>query len=605
MKIKQVQICNFRSIKNLDFDFKDFTVLLGANNSGKSNILKALNFFFQNSERITLDDVFAFFEGDETLVSVVVTFDSLSDREEEVYKKYYLKDGTIRIRKSCKVSRDSSHNLVCSSPSYNGWIEKPDRWFLRDNAFDRLSSKEKRESEAGVFKELAPLLQKNVRFTKETLHGFQERYIADHESEILFDGEFEDGPLFGRATLPAGILPEIILIPAIRDLSDEMKITSKTLLGKLVSNVLDGMAENNSEYQSIIKDVEDAIARLNDKQAPNSAIGKLESELSEELASWGVRTTINVEPPSIAKIFELGTSLIVDDGVTTGAGSKGDGLQRAIIFSLVKVIANQSKKNDVQSVNRNNSESQIYAIEEAELYLHPHKQREFYSNLKKISEDDNTQVIITTHSSHFVRMQDYKNLVLIRKQSKEIGTVKCQCCKDIFDPEDKEYYKLVHYINPDNSEIFFARKVILVEGESEKVIFPYLAERLGLFKSDVSIIDCGSKFNLPLYVDLLNHFEIPYCVIFDEDPMKPSYDNPGKERADRTTYEFNKIIEESVHPKLGELRMISPDFEGCFGISRSQWEKLGKGLAALKHFQMINDEAIPEVMIQLLTRIYA
>ena len=59
MKIKQVQICNFRSIKNLDFDFKDFTVLLGANNSGKSNILKALNFFFQNSERITLDDVFA------------------------------------------------------------------------------------------------------------------------------------------------------------------------------------------------------------------------------------------------------------------------------------------------------------------------------------------------------------------------------------------------------------------------------------------------------------------------------------------------------------------------------------------------------------------
>lgn len=607
MKIKHIQINNYRSIKNLDFDISDFSVLIGANNSGKSNILRALTYFFQGSEKISADDVFSFFEGVETCVSVVVTFDSLSEQEKTTFKKYLLNDGTIIVRKLCQVTKDGSNKMNCSNPFYSGWIEEPDRWYLLESAFDRLSSKEKREAEAATCTELSPLLEIDGRFSKENLREFQDRFIADHKSEIVFTGKFEDTPLLGRQNVAAGILPEIIFIPAIRDLSDETKVNSKTLLGKLLLNVLEVMIENDSEFQKVISEVEASIERLNDKQSFGSPIGKLESELSEELASWGVNTSIDVTPPNITKLFELGTSLNVDDGVITGAESKGNGLQRAIIFSLVKVIANHNKKASGELTSRAGSESQIYAIEEAELYLHPHKQREFYNNLKKISGDANTQVIITTHSSHFVRMDDYKNLALIRKPSKEIGTIKNQCCNDIFDPdsEEKQHYKLVHYINPDNGEMFFARKVILVEGESEKVIFPYLSERLGLFKSDVSIIDCGSKFNLPLYIDLLNHFEIPYVVIFDEDPMKPPYENPDKEKSDRKTFEFNKEIEKSVNPKLGEPIMIPPDFEGNFGISRTQGGKLGKGLAALKHFQMINDEAIPEEMIQLLTRIYA
>lgn len=606
MKIKHIQINNYRSIKNLEFDISDFSVLIGANNSGKSNILRALTYFFQGSEKISSDDVFSFFEGSKTSVSVIVTFNSLSEQEKITFKKYLKKDETIIVRKFCQVTKESSNKLSCSNPVYNGWIEEPDRWYLLDSAYDRLSSREKREAEAAKWTELSPLLEIEGRFSREKLQEFQDQFISDHKSEIKFEGKFEDAQLLGRQNVAAGILPEIIFIPAIRDLSDETKVNSKTLLGRLLLNVLDLMIENDSEFQKVISEVEASIEKLNDKQSFGSPIGKLESELSEELASWGVSTSINVTPPNITKLFELGTSLNIDDGVITGAESKGNGLQRAIIFSLVKVIANHNKNTNGELTSRARSESQIYAIEEAELYLHPHKQREFYNNLKKISEDANNQVIITTHSSHFVRMDDYKNLTLIRKPSKEIGTTKNQCCNDIFDPgsEEKQHYKLVHYINPDNGEMFFARKVILVEGESEKVTFPYLSERLGLFKSDVSIIDCGSKFNLPLYIDLLNHFKIPYFVIFDEDPMNPPYDDPDKEKSDRKTFEFNKAIEKAVNPELGQPIMIPPDFEGHFMISRTKGKKFGKGLAALKHFQTIDDNAISEEMIKLLSRIY-
>ena len=45
MKLSQVKINNFRSIKTLDFNFPEsgILVLAGANNAGKSNIIRAIN----------------------------------------------------------------------------------------------------------------------------------------------------------------------------------------------------------------------------------------------------------------------------------------------------------------------------------------------------------------------------------------------------------------------------------------------------------------------------------------------------------------------------------------------------------------------------------
>lgn len=608
MKISHITIENFRSIKKLELDLLNFLILIGANNSGKSNIIHGLQYFFDSSVKIASEDVFSFFHGEEAEVAVIIRFISLSDQEKNTFKKYQLHDGSIIIKKSSRIQRDAKNKVTCAAPIYNGWIEEPDRWYLQDSAYDRLSSKEKRESEISSFPELTPLLSVEGRFTKEALNDFQEKFIIEHQDVVKFEGKFEDSPLLGRQSVAAGTLPEFIFIPAIRDLSDETKVNSKTLLGKLLLNVIDVMAKTDAEFQSIIADVEASIGRLNDKNVETSPICKLEGELASELSSWEVSTSIEVTPPNIAKLFELGTELNIDDGVKTGAESKGNGLQRAIIFSLLKIIANHNKTNMESEVTaRASSESRIYAIEEAELYLHPHKQREFYSNLKSISEDDYSQVILTTHSSHFVRMDDYKNLTLVRKVSKEVGTIKNQCCADIFDPEseEKQLYKLIHYINPDNGDMFFARKVILVEGESEKVVFPYVAERVGIFKPDVSIVDCGSKFNLPLYINLLNHFEIPYLVIYDEDPMKDHYDDHEKEEHDRRTYNFNNVIESAIDKRYGNSNMLSPDFEGEFSISHNQGDKLGKGLAALRHFQGLAEKDIQQNMINLITSVYS
>ena len=58
---------------------------------------------------------------------------------------------------------------------------------------------------------------------------------------------------------------------------------------------------------------------------------------------------------------------------------------------------------------------------------------------------------------------------------------------------------------------------MLLEGATEKTVFPLLAKELGVFRYEYTLIDCGSKDNIPLYVKLMNKFSIPYVAVYDRD----------------------------------------------------------------------------------------
>ena len=132
--------------------------------------------------------------------------------------------------------------------------------------------------------------------------------------------------------------------------------------------------------------------------------------------------------------------------------------------------------------------------------------------------------------------------------------------------------------------MFFARKVVFVEGETEKTTLPFLAHKLGVFDPEVSVIDCGSKQNLILYIELANAFQIPYLVVFDEDNAEDS---------------FNEKIKKALRPELGKHIILDPKFEVVAEIPDTKANrKKGKALAALDHFEMMIEtngiESIPQ-----------
>ncbi|GBC78781.1 DNA replication and repair protein RecF [bacterium HR08] len=611
MKLCELTIHNYRSISHVTLKVPDMLVLVGPNNSGKSNILRAIEFGLSTAAKPDPDDFFSCRpEGDRELW-VEMTFDHLTEQEKTTFQRYLRNDGTIRIRKTARLQADGSIEIC-----YNGYVQEPEQWWLKSSAFERLSSREQLERESRDIPELRPLLEAGGRITRQRLEQFQQEYIQQHRAELRFSEVLESGPLLGQRNVGGGVLPEFFLIPAVRDLSDEIKVKGTAVFGRLLQRAVKEMAERDQRFVEVGNRLRELVNELNarpEEAETASELARLEESLASELEPWGVRVSIEVTPPELDKIFELGTRVQLDDGLKTPAERKGHGLQRALLFALVRAWAKalRPRGESEATVPRRSSESVFFAIEEPELFLHPHAQRQFMASLAEIAADPSHQVFISTHSTHFVDLEYYQRITIVTKPDPTQGTQVRQCTQDLFAGEEvqdrKRRFHMAYWINPDRGELFFAQKVVLVEGETEKAVLPFLAEKLGCFNPNVSVIDCGSKHNLPLYMEILNAFQIPYCVVHDEDPLPvpiPSDWDEEKRAAKRRTFELNRIIAELTDASLGHVEVISPDFETAAGIPKSQAEKKGKALAALDLFESMDAAAIPRRIVEMIQNAY-
>src|SRR5690606_27942929 len=136
----------------------------------------------------------------------------------------------------------------------------------------------------------------------------------------------------------------------------------------------------------------------------------------EELRTWGVRVNIEISPPEIEKLFELGTEVFLDDGARTSATRKGHGLQRALMFALIRAWS-KALRTESQGIEdiaaRKRSDSVIFAVEEPELFLHPHAQRRLFQALRGIAAVPEHQVMLCTHSPHFIDTDEYRQIAMV------------------------------------------------------------------------------------------------------------------------------------------------------------------------------------------------
>lgn len=609
MRLHNLTINNYRSIRKVSLDCSPQVTLLGPNNHGKSNVLSALEFGLSTSAKPTEADFFAHRGQDDNDLWIEMTFSELTEQEKNTFKRYLLSDGTVCIRKTARLQNNSVDT------SYNGWTEEPEDDWLRSEHATNYTSRDKINETP-----LRDLVLSSGRITKAQVEQAQQTYTEEHRAELRFTRTLEAGPLMGQKNVGGGVLPEFFLIPAVRDLTEEIKIKATTTFGRLMNRAIREMAERDPRFAEARAQLETVINALNQRGRDGdiaNELALLERNIEHELRAWGVRVNIEVTPPEIEKLFELGTDVHLDDGVRTTADRKGHGLQRAMMFALLRSWAAalrsvRASAGADEVAPRKQSDSIIFAMEEPELFLHPHAQRRLSASLREIANTPEHQVFLCTHSTHFVDLAHYKEVILISKEDPVAGSRVRQCTEELFGGEDiedrKRRFHMAEWINPDRGEMFFARRVILVEGETEKVLIPYIAAKLGRFDPDVSIIDCGAKHNLPLYVAITKAFAIPYLVIHDEDPLPdpmPGDWNEDKRREKQRTFRLNQQIGELVAAPLGSVKMFAPDFEGACGVSRSQGDKKGKALAALEHFERLPIDDMPQAIVEIVDTVYA
>ena len=126
MEISKLSAHNFRSIGDISLTCSSLTTLLGPNNHGKSNVLRALEFGLTTSAKPSTDDFFAHRKADDNTMWVEMTFRDLTPQEKKTFERYLQADGSICIRKSARLLGGDNVETF-----YNGWVEQPEEsWRL-------------------------------------------------------------------------------------------------------------------------------------------------------------------------------------------------------------------------------------------------------------------------------------------------------------------------------------------------------------------------------------------------------------------------------------------------------------------------------------------
>lgn len=158
----------------------------------------------------------------------------------------------------------------------------------------------------------------------------------------------------------------------------------------------------------------------------------------------------------------------------------------------------------------------LVAIDEPEVHLHPRAQRQLLNLFRKLNAVTNNQFLFATHSPLFVTPESIKHVTRVASKNGE-SVVTPIDPKGI--PDGKKAFDLINALN--NEKIFFAEKVILVEGSSDEIFFSALFKKLGyLERKDIEIVRVGGKHNFSTYQALLEASNLPYAVIADLDYLR-------------------------------------------------------------------------------------
>ncbi len=362
------------------------------------------------------------------------------------------------------------------------------------------------------------------------------------------------GGMGGWDTKIASCIPIPLKISPLDD-SAEME---KKIVELLTSAVKENIKNNQSKISTMIKQINDLANDV--KKEISDELSKTTDKLQKNLSDIFPKHNVDIKPQAekleVDKLLAAGTHLNVAgaDGKYYPLSNQGSGLQRAFLWSAIEALSDTGKMKNGKAIIKH-EEPKILFVEEPESFLHPPAVRSAREALYKIAELDNWQVMITSHSPIFIDVSK-PHTTIIRVEKSESSTKIFSTEKANFSDDERERLQMIRNCHPTINEFFFAKKVILVEGDTEQTVFTQVK------KEDVTILNCRGKANIPMFEKILNHFGMRYVVVHD-------LDSPKVKRLDtfikNPMWTINeKIIEEAKKGKGNKVIVNVPDFEGQF-----------------------------------------
>lgn len=525
MKIKDILIKNFRLLEGVTLNIEeDITLIVGKNNTGKTSLFEVINMFFSEKNNFSFHDfsqtTYAQFEESFKIYEASVK-ETNEEKKEELEKNLISSMPNIQVE--IQIEYDKANDSLINLSEFISDLDD-----TKNTAIIKLQYQSKDSfrlfSAFGIRKEKE---QKLIDWLSENITSYYD--IKCYGGDNLIEENF-------KRKLLSVLCFETI--QASRKLDDTKTDKNKTLAVGFSDYYRETNKDNNEDVESLEKQLKETSTVLNEKYE------KILKELLKKLKLFGIEPHLTIPEIVLQAGFDPENILknnikyfYKQNDVTLPENFNGLGYSN-LIYLVLKVVSFIEKFKKAAPLSK--SETLTILIEEPEAHLHPQMQQIFISQIKRTikeaKEKENlaVQVIISTHSSHIVTeagIDVNRSFERIRYFSKLFVTAEKRYkieVKDFNDfkhkESDKETFRfLKQYMSLHRCDIFFADKVILVEGTTERILLPLMINKVAenLNNEYVSIIEVGGAYTIK-FKELLKFVNTKSLVITDIDSINPA-----------------------------------------------------------------------------------
>lgn len=570
MYISKFAAFNYRSLKQVFIRLENGkNVIVGKNNSGKSNIIRGIEILvgekFPTYQNITSNDFYTFenFDFETGEISEVISDNFYLDVE--LAGRDFNEELIKSIKKKTAFSKISSINELFS---------KDEDGFVNVN-FDLFQSLDEIEQR----KEVESLGQNrggfDIKTSWKTPDELLEFLKAAKIIKLFFCKSRQDDEKAGYGMmcfdqangiwishfLSKKLRDSIVtttVISALRSQKEDLRLVHYTWFGKLIMGLWEKYKKNiepksGISYEDLIKE-----KSIDIKNFVDAVFDKDTTQIREQLEGAIAHKSVSFKFMNDTK-NELykNVQLFVNDGIDRPLHEKGTGIQSAIIISLFSLYCDYFHNN-----------SSLLIAEEPELFLHPQARRVISAELDKFLINSATQprqLIISTHSTEYLRNVDPFNIIRVFKDPDQ----NCSNAKQLHREISKQITtELKRFLWSNNTELFFADKVVLVEG-GEVYLLPSIVDKINksqqtLDYKNITVSRINGKGSFLIYLKMLECFDIKYVLLGDLDCFKD---------------EVSKVV---THLGLTDLKELCGQVKAALSELQVSYEGIGDRLKAVE-----------------------
>lgn len=578
MKITKIKIINYRLLQDFELDLeKNLSLVIGKNNCGKTSLLSVLDKFLSdklNTKDFTSDDFNIDFQKElkniiESDENIEIPFLGIS------LKLFIVYDETDDLSNLSKVIMDLDPDNKTVVLGFEYSLNPDDlpkfKSVFKEFEKEQISKIEKyfikKEKDSTTREQKALFKDQKKQKIKSLFYDFFKKYHKTYfkpsRKTIHFNTEtnVEDDSNFIDLTTENIQLDKIInlkIINARRDVSNKETDKTLSLLSSKYYEKREGL-ENESEAIQKFKDtLTETDAQLDE------VYGRLFKNIIQKVEMFGgiKKGDSIIKVISTLQHKELlkgNTTVMYDHNDEHSLPEHYNGLGYmnliGIIFEIEVLLTDFRKDN---KENEKPSDINLLFIEEPEAHTHPQMQYVFIKNIKDILKEASKgeigvnhsfdlQTIITTHSSHITADSDFDDIKYFSKEtSNKVIAKNLKDLKKEYAKDSTQYDFLKQYLTINRTELFFADKVVLIEGDTERLLLTTMMKKLDienksdvnlpLLSQNISVIEVGAHSQI--FEKLIHFLNIKTVIITDIDTyrLEQSRDRFGnlRENADGT-----------------------------------------------------------------------